>query len=75
MIAQLVERKPEELGVGGSNPPHSTFQGSLMVEQDSFFKTCAHTKKTNKVVGSNPTSVNRKIGRVVKYNRCESGAW
>ena len=25
-------------------------------------------------MGSNPTSVNRKIGRVVKYNRCESGA-
>lgn len=24
-------------------------------------------------MGSNPTSVNRKIGRVVKYNRCESG--
>ena len=24
MVAQLVERKPEELGVGGSNPPLGT---------------------------------------------------
>ena len=40
MIAQLVERKPEELGVGGSNPPHSTYSAKLVLR---------HANKTKKV--------------------------